>query len=73
MANVYRDQYVDKVLQDVSNDVYVDPDRLQTAIKYVKEAEATLERTVQRLINKEKKSLEKAHKELDVQLSDVEE
>ena len=49
MANVYRTNYVDNVLTDVDNNAYVDGNRLQTAIKYVKEAQATLERNEQRL------------------------
>lgn len=72
MANVYRTNYVDNVLTDVDNNAYVDGNRLQTAIKYVKEAQATLERNEQRLINKELKQLEKLNKEADVQLSNVE-
>ena len=72
MANVYRTNYVDNVLTDVDNNAYVDGNRLQTAIKYVKEAQATLERNEQRLINKELKQLEKLNKEADAQLSNVE-
>ena len=72
MANVYRTNYVNNVLTDVDNDAYVDGNRLQTAIKYVKEAQATLERNEQRLINKELKQLEKLNKEADVQLANVE-
>ena len=72
MANVYRTNYVNNVLTDVDSDTYVDGNRLQTAIKYVKEAQATLERNEQRLINKELKQLEKLNKEADVQLSNVE-
>lgn len=72
MANVYRTNYVDNVLTDVDNNSYVDGNRLQTAIKYVKEAQATLERNEQRLINKELKQLEKLNKEADVQLANVE-
>lgn len=72
MANLYRTNYVDKVLTDVDNNTYVEGHRLQTAIKYVKEAQATLERNEQRLINKELKQLEKLNKEADVQLANVE-
>lgn len=72
MANVYRTNYVNNVLTDVDNNSYVDGNRLQTAIKYVKEAQATLERNEQRLINKELKQLEKLNKEADVQLANVE-
>lgn len=72
MANVYRTDYVNNVLTDVDNNAYVDSNRLQTAIKYVKEAQATLERNEQRLINKELKQLEKLNKEADVQLANVE-
>ena len=73
MANVYRTDYVNNVLTDIDNESYVDGNRLQTAIKYVKEAQATLERNEQRLINKELKQLEKLNKEADAQLSNVEE
>lgn len=69
MANLYRTNYVDKVLTDVDNNTYVEGHRLQTAIKYVKEAQATLERNEQRLVNKELKQLEKLNKEADVQLA----
>lgn len=69
MANLYRTNYVDKVLTDVDNNTYVEGHRLQTAIKYVKEAQATLERNEQRLVNKELKQLEKLNKEVDVQLA----
>lgn len=69
MANLYRTNYVDKVLTDVDNNTYVEGHRLQTAIKYVKEAQATLERNEQRLINKELKQLEKLNKEVDAQLA----
>ena len=69
MANLYRTNYVDNVLTDVDNNTYVDDHRLQTAIKYVKEAQATLERNEQRLVNKELKQLEKLNKEADVQLA----
>ena len=69
MANLYRTNYVDNVLTDVDNNAYVEGHRLQTAIKYVKEAQATLERNEQRLINKELKQLEKLNKEADAQLA----
>lgn len=69
MANLYRTNYVDKVLTDVDNNTYVEGHRLQTAIKYVKEAQATLERNEKRLVNKELKQLEKLNKEADVQLA----
>lgn len=69
MANLYRTNYVDKVLTDVDNNTYVEGHRLQTAIKYVKEAQATLERNEKRLVNKELKQLEKLNKEVDVQLA----
>ena len=69
MANLYRTNYVDSVLTDVDNNTYVEGHRLQTAIKYVKEAQATLERNEQRLVNKELKQLEKLNKEADAQLA----
>ena len=71
MANLYRTNYVDNVLTDVDNNTYVEGHRLQTAIKYVKEAQATLERNEQRLVNKELKQLEKLNKEADAQLANA--
>ena len=56
-------------MTDVDNNTYVEGHRLQTAIKYVKEAQATLERNEQRLVNKELKQLEKLNKEADAQLA----
>ena len=72
MKNKYRANYVDSIINDLDNEVYVERDRLEKAIQFLNEASAINKREQERLIKKAKKEQAAENKRLDVELANVE-
>ena len=72
MKNKYRANYVDSIINDLDNEVYVEKDRLEKAIHFLNEASAINKREQERLIKKAKKEQAAEHKRLDAELANVE-
>lgn len=69
MANVYRENYINKVLEDADAGRHVDPERLTTAIQYLDDAHAVLQNRQKQIISKEEKRLAALNKDVDAELA----
>lgn len=69
MANVYRENYINKVLDDVDGNRHVDPDRMSKALQYLDDAHAVLQNRQKQIISKEEKRLAALNKDVDAELA----
>jgi len=69
MNNKYRNNFIERIEQDIDQDKVIDPERIAKGIQYLDEAQAILRRQATRIIKKHKKELEAANKDVDAELA----
>jgi hypothetical protein len=69
MANQYRENYINSVLEEEENGRYIHPDRINKALEYLDDAERILNVKINRTINKAKKEMAAENKKLDAELA----